>query len=469
MHNNEKKVPFIDLISSMRLFILLLVFIVYLFNWFQPTNVLQAQTSTHPIIFLKQTDIQAINQKVTQGTNPWKPAHDRLISRANTALSQAAKSVVDNGGGLSYGPNYFATDAPYTTDGVFDPNADRYDYSAAIEMSHAVRDLGLAYAFTGSSNYADKALQLIRHWTINSSTKMLPLADNFGPQTPTHDSGGSIEVFITIPGMIYGADLIWNYPGWTLSDRSAFTTWVSQMGTDAMIRRTYSNNFENWRLVLVSTSGSMIDNNVLLDYAYTRYRSIIPNQIDSSGRMVHEINRTNSLSYSLYAINAMIQTAEVARNRGVNLYSYTTGDGRGLKLALDFHDNYAYAADPAATWTAETGYQQITPLTANDNVAIYELANSYWNQTSYMDVINRWGRPMDEIRTLSHVSLTHANRYELSPPSPFPSPSSSPSYTIAQLKSLLQSYLSNLDSNYRPLDMLVNMLDAGWVIRWLQP
>ncbi|NOX76666.1 MAG: hypothetical protein GXP17_08690 [Gammaproteobacteria bacterium] len=61
-------------------------------------------------------------------------------------------------------------------DGQINPNADRGDYEAAIKLGDAVQDLGLAYAFTGEAKYADKAIGLIRGWSLDSTTRMKPIS-----------------------------------------------------------------------------------------------------------------------------------------------------------------------------------------------------------------------------------------------------------------------------------------------------
>jgi len=125
--------------------------------------------------------------------------------------------------------------------------------------------------------------------------------------------------------------------------------------------------------------------------------------------MGQEKGRTKGLHYSLYAINAMIQGAEILRHRNVDLYSYKDNKGRGLELALDFIT--PYAINPA-TWTA-AGYQQITTITQNDSMALYELAYSQYKKPLYLDAINRWTRPLDEIRVMGINTLTHANLFDL--------------------------------------------------------
>ncbi len=46
-------------------------------------------------------------------------------------------------------------------------------------------------------------------------------------------------------------------------------------------------------------------------------------------------------------------------------------------------------------------------------------------------------------------------------------PIPSPSFTFSQLKSLLSNYLTNQDSQYFPKENKVNMLDAGYVVKWI--
>jgi hypothetical protein len=54
---------------------------------------------------------------------PWKTAYDAMMSDADTALGSGPFSVTFNGG--PNGGHDYHTDPPYTSDGVFDPNADR--------------------------------------------------------------------------------------------------------------------------------------------------------------------------------------------------------------------------------------------------------------------------------------------------------------------------------------------------------
>ena len=50
---------------------------------------------------------------------------------------------------------------------------------------------------------------------------------------------------------------------------------------------------------------------------------------------------------------------------------------------------------------------------------------------------------------------------------PSPTPTPSPSYSIQDFKNLLLNYLTSADGSYLPVDQKVNLLDGGYVIKWL--
>jgi len=164
-------------------------------------------------MYLSLDEIKAIKARVDANEEPWKTAYYAMISEANSVLKEQPPSVTYGGKIPPNGTKHeYYSALPYKSDGVFNPDSDRTDYQSAIKLGRDVRILGLAYAFTGEGKYADKALEFIRVWSIDPSTKMNP---GF-----TDSNGQSyIELSITLPGMFYGADLIWNYQGWTPADK----------------------------------------------------------------------------------------------------------------------------------------------------------------------------------------------------------------------------------------------------------
>ncbi len=173
-------------------------------------------------MYLNQVEINAIKAKVQAGEEPWKTAFNKLILEANQNLNKGPWSVTY--GGPTRGHDYYA-ERPYCgwkrkdgrnpdcRDGQINPDANRFDYNSAEDLSQAVRNLGLAYVFTGQSKYANRVVELIRTWALDPATYM----------TPKFTQGQSyITLSITLPGMFYAADLIWNYPGWPASEKKPF-------------------------------------------------------------------------------------------------------------------------------------------------------------------------------------------------------------------------------------------------------
>lgn len=353
-------------------------------------------------MFVSKEEIAAIQKRVRDGQEPWQSAYVQMVNTAERALEQEPVTVTRKGKGR----HEYWTDPPYrgwsqvdstgpdSRDGQINPEADRGDYMAAIALDNAVRNLGLAYAFTGEEHYAQKAIELLRVWCVDEKTHMEPALTN--GQSP-------IELYITMPGMIYGGYLVLNYDGWDGGIRKGWLDWVRAFSNNVR-EAEHKNNFENWRLVLLSTAAVTLNEGALLSQVFDRWRSIIDWQMSLEGWMVHEIGRTKSVDYSTYALNAMSQTAEIARQQGVDLYGYKLDDGRGLEFTLDHHAPYVVHPE---TWP----HKQIAPY-KGDNAAIFELAYTRFQKPEYKAVIERWGRPMFEKRIMGPVTLTHGMAFE---------------------------------------------------------
>lgn len=365
-------------------------------------NHLKATTNkaSHPNMYLDHEDIARIRQKLKN--DPWQRYLSLALAEADRELKSPGYNVTKNGG-PSNGHDYI-TEKPYCgwnlidpslpdcRDGLINPQADRSDYTEVINFSAALSNLGLAYQFTGKEIYAQKGVDLIRVWCIDPDTRMNPRII---------DDQSYIELFVSLPGMLYGADLIHDFSGWPANDMQAFKSWVRQMAEEA-IPFQKSNNMQNWKINFIAAAGALLDDPRLLAHAFGRFKELIQLQIDRKGRIITELDRTKSLTYSLFGLNALMSTAEIGRHFGLDLYGYSTADRKSLKLALDFHAPFALKSKGSA-WP----YRQIVPLTANDNVALYELAWTRYRKPAYWSVINSWGRPLRDIRIHKQLTLTH--------------------------------------------------------------
>jgi hypothetical protein len=346
----------------------------------------QISSSVHPNLFLNESEIHELRTRLAAREAPWQAAYEALIRRADAALSQRPGSVTHNGGG-----RVWRTQQPYFTDGVYNPNADRQDYIVGDRIADSILDLGLAYRLADQARYADKAVELIRVWFLRTATSL----------RAGTGSGNEIEIWITMPAAFYGIDLLWHYPGFPDADKAALQRWA-RASAERIHGLRRENNWENWRLVYLMTLAHTAGDRGTMEHAIAQWRSLLESQIGENGLLTQELDRTRSLDYSIFALDAMAQGAEIARHYGVDLYGYRNSRGQGLR---DVFDAYApYLLQPAS-WP----YEQISDFDGIGNgIAVYELAyRHYGRKATYRSVIEAYRRPLIDPRTMGHVTLTH--------------------------------------------------------------
>ena len=358
-------------------------------------------------VFLSPKALKAIKAKVKAGEQPWKSAYGKLIGDANRALKQRPMSVTDNGGPAGGGRDRhkYGTDHP-TTKGT-----NRADYAAAWKVSNAVRDLAMAYAFTGKDAYADHAVDLLYHWAVNPSTRMAPSTQNFSP----HRSGkkqNSIEIYITLPKMFYAASLVAGHRRWSQKGSGAegnFKKWAQAVlsHADRSYGSSEQNNVYAWWVATRASAAAYVGDGGKMSRAFSDWKKNAIKQIDGQGKFTRELKRTGSLSYSLYALTALTMTAEVARLYGTDLYGHNDGKGgAALKRAFDYHARYV--TNPGA-WPHKGKKHK----KKSSDAAVYEMAYSRWRDGDFLDVLNRNSRPFKDNWAAGWTTLTHGDLHKL--------------------------------------------------------
>jgi len=365
-------------------------------------------------VLLSSSEITAIASLVTANTFPWTQGHDKLILNADTALDVPLQSVTYQGATsqtlITMNPYDWSNNMPSPCgstycDGEKNPLADNADSDAFELLRKSVIELALAYRFSANTAYADKAVALIKNWCTNATTKMLPtVPSGTAPQ----------EMLVTslrCPSLFYGGSLLLGYGGWNATDKADFLTW-SQDLIDAMHARgprqdgASRNNWEQWRLLMLSSGAALVDDSTMLAYVSSKVQEDLPFVLNSSGAMVHELTRTKSLFYSMYALTPFLFTYEVLRRNGTDIYSYTSG-GKNIKLALDYHAPYIVSP---STWP----YPQ-SPAYDGFGKGIYELAYAQFEAGDYLTVLGSVSRPIIEWTVASWITLTHAWRDDPTP------------------------------------------------------
>jgi hypothetical protein len=370
-----------------------------------------ALSQTHPHVFMNAADVA----KMRAASGPlYDEAYSSLMSRIDYKeyLTMAVPTVTASTpdtvwGGHAYRVNDYWTEQPYFP-GTDTPNsaADRQDYRAVQLVSNAVRDLAIAWTITGTESYATRAFALMKAWCVTPATRMNAHNAFLHPQS-------RIELSSSLPGMIYGMDLLYNNSNWKPSDKAEELAWVDSLANETPDWiDAYKNNFRGWGTHFVAAAAALLDDPSMMQFAWTKFKACIDYQLygvshgSNAGQFWEELTRDNSLEYSLFALSPLIETAHIADRQGIDgLWTYTGSDGQSLKMAMDYHA--PYLVDPDRWPNPERDAFTSTKAVSN-GYQTYEFAFLKFPTASlYKAVIEKYGRPVYDIRTAGPITLTH--------------------------------------------------------------
>ena len=371
------------------------------------------------MLFNSPAKIEALKARIDAGDQPWTRAFEEMKEDADRALNATPRSVIDNGAPAGVDdPHKYGSDAPYQErDGVFSDDINREDYQAALDMKDWIRNTAQAYHFTGRDEYARKSIDLLAEWFIDEETRMYPSVRNFGPHTEGLKAQNSIEHYIFVPAMVYGAALVRNHPYWEErigTKEQSVEEWMREFqsslesGAHGGIP---SDEIHKWwvttRLLVAGYLGDMD----AFEGACEDWRTRVTQDFTRQGTFERDRGRSRGLFYSLSAMNALTLGAEVARHHGVDLYGYTK-DNMSLSLLQRSHRFHAEFMQTPSEWP----WQERDGLDTSElryGAVSYELCYSRWQTESYWDAIVAAGRPVHDRRILGYATLTHGNLFDL--------------------------------------------------------
>eukprot|EP01113_Clastostelium_recurvatum_P040203 TRINITY_DN6228_c0_g1_i3.p1 TRINITY_DN6228_c0_g1~~TRINITY_DN6228_c0_g1_i3.p1 ORF type:complete len:420 (-),score=44.53 TRINITY_DN6228_c0_g1_i3:64-1323(-) len=354
---------------------------------------------------------------VVKGDPTLMPAVHELVSQAELSMLYGPWSVMDkkytppSGSkhdymsiGTYYWPCNWNQTAPplagcnQTTglpwirrDGEMNPMRLEYDSYPLESMATNATVLGLAYYFTGNESYANRAAMIITRWFLDPSTLMNPNMMYAQAQPGTNDGfyGGIIDSrpFIEYGGVINAVALLEGSPSWPASKDRALQEWFKQYDTwlltsDAGKEEVQEvNNHGTWYDVQTTAYALYSGDNSSAKKICTLApgRRIAP-QVQPNGTLPYELARTKAFWYTYFAIEAFFELGSLCRCVQVDLFNFTTSDGRSIRKALDFIVPYATGK---MTWP----YQQIIPFDRGVFFPYFRRAAIIWSDLAYETAI----------------------------------------------------------------------------------
>jgi hypothetical protein len=301
-----------------------------------------------------------------------KAAYEVLIARAEKAMARPLYTVVDKRTVPPSGDRHdYISLAPYwwpdpskpggvpylRKDGEINPdrNTDKFDVTDLEGMSADVETLSLAYYFSDNPRYAGRAASLVRTWFLNPQTRMNPNM-NYAQAVPGREEGRAEGVIDTsrLERVVDGIGLIGPSGKLTAGEQTDLEKWFSdyldwmQTSKNGKAENAAKNNHGIWFDAQVSQFALFArrpDLTKAVAQAFPKKR--IAPQFTPEGKLPLELARTRSLHYSIYALLAAYDVADMAKCVGVDLWNYSDG-GKGLRSATDFLKPYYRKVE---TWT----------------------------------------------------------------------------------------------------------------------
>ena len=287
------------------------------------------------------------------------PAYRQLLRDADKALRAPLVAVTDKHTLLppsgdkhdyySLSPYWWPDPAkpnglPYIRrDGQTNPESKRdLDQPRIAAMGANVQTLALAYYLTGEARYAERAALQIQTWFLDPATRMNPhlrfsqlvRGNNAERGSGIIDTRWFIETVDAV-GLIHGS------ASWTTSDERMLRDWFDQYlnwlltSPNGKHEQAAKNNHGSWFAAQTAAYALFVGDTAKARDIVSAAKSRIGWQIGPDGQQPIELERTRSMHYSGFNVEALSRLAEIGRKVGVDLWNYRAPEGGSLIVAID--------------------------------------------------------------------------------------------------------------------------------------
>jgi hypothetical protein len=345
-----------------------------------PVAVPRADTMAPRVFAISGAELVRVRARMQAGAAELLPALTRLLAEADRVAAQPPVAVTQKSTLLPPGndPHDYFSLSPYwwpdpskadglpyiRRDGETNPESKRdLDQPRVAQLGWNLQTLGLAYFFTGREDYAAAAARQLRTWFLDSATRMNPhLRFAQLVRGIDRERGSGIIDSRWFIEAVDAAGLIGRSASWTPADQAALQQWFREYlnwlitSPNGAHERAAVNNHGSWFAAQTAAYALFAGEIELARGIVAGVRDRIGSQIQADGSQPIELERTRSLHYSNFNIEAISRVAEMGRHLGIDLWRFQAPGGGSLARAVDriapyVHDQSAWPGqqlDPVA-------------------------------------------------------------------------------------------------------------------------
>ncbi len=331
------------------------------------------------------------------------PAYDELIKKANAMLQYKPASVMDKTDFPPSGNKHdYMSIAPYwwpdaakpnglpyiRKDGEVNPEVRNFpDKESMPKLCENVYNLSLAYYFSNNEKYAQHASKLLQVWFLDSATKMNPNL-NYG-QAVKGVTDGRAEGVIDTRQFVFvldGVTLLKGSKSWTSENNKALQNWFAQflnwLNTSKIGKAEMNakNNHGVWFDAQALAIALYVDSTQMANKIVARAADRLDKQANNDGLFPYELERTTSLHYSVFIMNAFNIIAQLSEQTNTNLYTFQTASGKSFQKSVA-------AIVPYITEEKPWAHQEIKPFHATDAYPLLLRSSTRFKNDKYLDFI----------------------------------------------------------------------------------
>ncbi len=350
------------------------------------------------------------------------------IASADGYLGATPNPVV----GVLRGPGYYTS-----------KKAEQQKLTAQVRGdARAAIALAWGYALTGDDRYADAARKFLDAW-VKSCTKPVDGEGRQGFEKIVDvilgETGGdtALVVHYGFPGFLYAFDILNGFGKLSFAEKAAFRKWLAPFVLYKLGEERFHNNHHNWQVLFMGAAAHVTEDQHLMNMAVAYYRNGMRHQqIAADGAMWRELARKEkAATYTLMALEAMVQFVTIAKNHGVNLRDVvcdkrksTSTDSFLLSWVTGFHSSGVASAggtlratfgalrdfvNDKSAWnrwrnTINKDMKDVNgPADASDWGWVFEVGYAWFSDPSFLALMQKapYGLQPERAYTLSHATL----------------------------------------------------------------
>ena len=362
-------------------------------------------------LVLRGEALREAKARLRAGDQSLRPALDRLLEEADRALVAPLVAVTDKRSQLppTGDPHDYFSLSPYwwpdTTkpdglpyirrDGITNPESKRdLDQPRVAALGRSLQTLALAYYFTDDERYARRAADQLRAWFLDPATRMNPHLRfaQLVRGNPNERGSGIIDTRWFIEA-VDAAMLLAGSSHWPREDHRALQGWFRQYlawlqtSPNGRHEQAARNNHGSWFAAQTASYALFVGDTGRARAIVEGVKPRIGAQITAEGRQPIELERTRSMHYASFNVEALSRVAEMGRHLAIDLWNYQAPEGGSIRRAID---HIAPHVVTPATWPG----QQIDAIELPDMLIHLRRATTVYGDPVYGEVLRRLPEPL---------------------------------------------------------------------------